>query len=139
LPTTTANFADLDVKPSRLSAAALAFLYFSAACLLLLVWFRAVLPLPVIFLCLDMLWHEWFQLRLYCQSQQGRLVVSTSGEMNWQQQKWQIERVKIRTRLLLLIRIRQHEQRRWLLVCHDACDDKNYRALSLWCRYVRHL
>ncbi|MCW8330582.1 hypothetical protein MD588_17395 [Photobacterium sp. SDRW27] len=133
LPTTTANFVEFDVKPSKLSAAALTILYFSAACLLLLAWLRTVLPLPLIVVCLDMLWHEWLQLRLYCQSQQGRLIISISGEVCWQRQKWQVDRVKIRTRFLLLLRLRRPEQHRWLLVCRDACDEAAYRSLSLFC------
>ncbi|RWX53271.1 hypothetical protein EDI28_22750 [Photobacterium chitinilyticum] len=132
-PTTTANFADLDITPSRLSAAVLVLLYTCAASLLLLSWLRAVLPFPVVIVCLELLWLEWLQRLIDCRSQQGRLVVKLSGELQWQREQWFIDRVKIRCRFLLLWRLRYQGQRRWLLICHDACDEAAYRSLSLIC------
>ncbi len=80
-----------------------------------------------------MLMHEWLTLHVCRHSLQGRLVVSMSGDVRWQQEKWHIDRVKIRNRYFLLLHIRRPGQVRWLLVCHDACDERSYRALSLIC------
>ena len=80
-----------------------------------------------------MLWHEWQQRYLYCLSQQGRLVISLSGEVSWQQQLWQVEKVTIRTRYLLLLGLGDRGHRRWLLISHDACSEPAYRELSLIC------
>ncbi|MGR5149137.1 protein YgfX [Photobacterium alginatilyticum] len=135
-PTTTASFADLDITPSRLMAATLTLLYVGAASLLLLSWFRNTLPFPLIIVCLEFLWFEWLQRLIDCRLMQGRLVVKSSGELQWQQQPWVIEQVKIRSRFVMLWRLRHQSQRRWLLICHDACEESEYRSLSLICHYL---
>ena len=116
--------------------AALTLLYVSAASLLLLSWLRNALSLPLIIVCLEFLWLEWLQHLIDCRRQLGRLVVKSSGELQWRRQHWVIERVKIRSRYLLLWRLRQHDQRCWLMICHDACEESEYRSLSLICHHL---
>ena len=62
------------------------------------------------------------------------MSITVSGQMTWQQQPWQIIQIKVITRFFILLRVKQVTRQRWLLICHDACDEKDFRTLSLLCR-----
>ena len=135
MPTTTANFADLLLRPSKLTIAALSLLYLSVAMFLLLAVFRSAIPLIAAVIIIECLWLEWLQLWQRCFRQQGRMSITVSGQMTWQQQPWQIIQIKVVTRFFILLRVRRQATcQRWLLICHDACDEKGFRTLSLLCR-----
>ncbi|MFC1507745.1 protein YgfX [Pseudomonadota bacterium] len=134
LPTTTANFADLLLRPSKLTIAVLSLLYLSVAMFLSLAVFRSAIPFIAAVILIECLWLEWLQLWLRCFRQQGRMSITVSGQMIWQQQPWQIIQIKVITRFFILLRVRQVTQQHWLLICHDACDEKDFRTLSLLCR-----
>jgi len=134
LPTTTANFADLLLRPSKLTVAALSLLYLSVAMFLLLAVFRSAIPFIAAVIIIECLWLEWLPLWQHSFRHQGRMSITVSGQMTWQQQPWQIIQIKVITRFFILLRVKQVTRQRWLLICHDACDEKDFRTLSLLCR-----
>ncbi|WP_318926970.1 protein YgfX [Photobacterium sp.] len=134
LPTTTANFADLLLRPSKLTIAALSLLYLCAAMFLLLAVLRSSIPFIAAVIIIECLWLEWLQLWQYSFRHQGRISITVSGQVTWQRQSWQIIQIKVITRFFILLKVKQAAQQRWLLICHDACDDKDFRTLSLLCR-----
>ncbi|UXI01738.1 protein YgfX [Photobacterium sp. TY1-4] len=137
--TTTANFADFAVYPSRLSVAALTIFYLGAAGGLLLAWGRGALPVPLFLIGCELLWLEWIGRYHAVYRHQGRLILKAPDRLFWQQRWWSLSRIKVHTRYLMLIELRQATRRRWLLICHDACDVSGYRALSLLCHHLNRI
>lgn len=101
---------------------------------LLLAVFRSAIPLIAVVILLECLWLEWLPLWQRCFQHQGRLSIRISGLMTWQQQPWQIIHIKVITRFFILLKVEQAARQRWLLICYDACDDNDFRTLSLLCR-----
>ncbi|MGF1760144.1 cell shape-determining protein [Photobacterium sagamiensis] len=101
---------------------------------LLLAVFRSAIPFIAAVIIIECLWLEWLQLWQRCFRLRGRVSITVSGQMTWQQQSWQIIEIKVITRFFILLRVRQVTHQRWLLICHDACDEKDFRTLSLLCR-----
>lgn len=135
--TTTASFADFEVFPSRLSVVALTLFYAGAAACLLLAWGRGVLPPLLLLPGCELLWQEWLgQYHGICRHQ-GRLILKAPDRVYWQRRWWRLARIKLHTRYVILVELREAGRRRWLLVGADACLVADYRALSLWCSSFR--
>ncbi|MGF1726941.1 protein YgfX [Photobacterium nomapromontoriensis] len=138
-PLTTANYADITLYPSQRILTALAWLYVSVACLLLLSPLHSELPVSLTITGLWLLWHEgWHLACQYCQKQ-GRLLISRQADIDWQQQTWRLQEAKIRTAWLLVLRLQHESEYCWVVIASDSCHLQAYRSLALFAHYADNI
>lgn len=137
LPTITASFVNLRLHPSQKIFAALSALYLGVAVALLVPLLTSWLPLIIVTFLLECLWIEWLERYRDYYHEQGNLSITVAGEVNWQQQKWKIDKIKVVTRWFILFRMKHAEGRCWICVCHDSCNDEDYRALAMLCHMAK--
>ncbi|MGF1792106.1 protein YgfX [Photobacterium profundum] len=133
----TASFVNLRLHPSQKILAALSTLYLGVAIALFVSLFMSWLPQIVVIFLLECLWIEWLERYQHYCHQQGNLSITVSGAVNWQQQKWQINKIKVVTRWFILFRMQHAQEVSWVCVSHDACKDEEYRALAMLCHMAR--
>lgn len=137
LPTITASFVNLRLHPSQKIFAALSALYLGVAIALFVPLLTSWLPLIIVTFLLECLWIEWLERYQHYYRQQGILSITVSGVVNWQQQKWQINKIKVVTRWFILFRMQHAQEVTWVCVSHDACNDQEYRSLAMLCHMAR--
>ncbi|MGF1687721.1 hypothetical protein L4C36_13680 [Photobacterium japonica] len=150
MPTTTANFADIALTPSRPLFYALAVGYASALFLLLLTVFVHALPPSLLVLGVWGLWHEVEQWAWRHVRQQGRLVIRCDGQIQWQNTSWTLKRLTLRTPWLVVFQLRHSPSPSysplssscpakprtvWVAVTPDSCTASAYHQVMLFARY----
>ncbi|MCD9520325.1 hypothetical protein GLP32_16255 [Photobacterium phosphoreum] len=127
LPTTTASYVDLKLNLSPLLHTALSRCYFGAVLLLFVVppvfW-------PVSYFLAEMLVFEWQQIYHFYLRQQGPLRLYSDGNIRWYDQAGNMVAVKLVTRWLVVLSV-AHDRNQWLIICHDSCDNIQYRQLKM--------
>ncbi|MCG2844175.1 hypothetical protein L6J58_06790 [Photobacterium sp. WH80] len=134
LPTTRASFANLTLYPSSILLAALTGAYLAVASLLSFLMFAEVLPVPLWWLFCEWLWGEYLCARIQLASLHGTLILFDDRQIEWQRCRWQLFHTRVLTSRLLVIELKRAHQHYWLAVSRDACSDKDFRLLSLFCR-----
>ncbi|WP_318479401.1 protein YgfX [Photobacterium leiognathi] len=129
LLTTTVNYADFYLTPSKLHIATLCLGYLSVATFLFII--TPFFWLPIALLLCEFLFDEWLQSAAYAYQLQGSVRISSQGDVYFRHQHGKLVYLRPLTRWLIVLRV-QGLDHQWLLVWRDSCTDASYRTLKMF-------
>ncbi|WP_346769455.1 protein YgfX [Photobacterium sp. Ph5] len=129
LLTTTVNYADLYLVPSKLQIATLTVAYLCVAIFLL--FSSSLLILPIALILCEKLYDEYLNSAIYSYRLQGRFRLSSVGDIYYQQQRGVVTYARPLTRWLIIFKV-QGLSYRWLIVWRDSCAEPHYRHIKMF-------
>ncbi|WP_428470382.1 protein YgfX [Photobacterium angustum] len=129
LLTTTVNYADLYLFPSKLQIATLTVAYLCVAIFLL--FSSSLLILPIALIMCEKLYDEYLNSAIYSYRLQGRFRLSSAGEVYYQQQRGSVSHIRPLTRWLIIFKV-EGLSHRWIIVWRDSLSERHYRHLKMF-------